>query len=202
MITVVNYGLGNIGSILNMFRYLDIPCEIASDLETIKNSSKLLLPGVGAFGHGMEELNKRNFTEVIKDKVHIEGTPILGICLGMQLLCNSSDENAGIKGLGLIDGEVKRFKPSKNYPVPHMGWNTVNIVNSNALTKNLNEGCRFYFVHSFFVSPSKLSDVSMITTYQHDFASMVANNNIFGAQFHPEKSHKHGMAFLKAFESL
>ena len=205
MITIIDYEMGNVGSIQNMFKYLGIKSVIESDPDKIKNASKILLPGVGAFDTAMKKIKERNLDEVLNEKVLKEQVPILGICLGMQLLTNSSEEGE-LEGLGLISAKTIGFKQSikKQLKVPHMGWNTIKIVQKNPLTlgfEKLDE-TRFYFVHSYFVKVNDEKNALFKTEYGLKFDSAIVKDNIFGAQFHPEKSHKFGMKLFENFARI
>jgi len=205
MITIIDYEMGNVGSIQNMFKYLGIKSVIESNPDKIKNASKILLPGVGAFDTAMKKIKERNLDEVLNEKVLKEQVPILGICLGMQLLTNSSEEGE-LEGLGLISAKTIGFKQSikKQLKVPHMGWNTIKIVQKNPLTlgfEKLDE-TRFYFVHSYFVKVNDEKNALFKTAYGLEFDSAIVKDNIFGAQFHPEKSHKFGMKLFENFARI
>ncbi len=204
MITIVDYGMGNLGSIHNMFKKIGAETEITSDLDKISKAKKILLPGVGAFDAAMKIIAGSELIHVLNDKALKEKIPVLGICLGMQLLTNHSDEGE-LKGLGWIDAETLKFKP-ENYTekirVPHMGWNLVKIEKETLLTKNFFPENRFYFVHSYYVKCKHEKNKLMTTHHGLDFDSAIINDNIFGAQFHPEKSHKFGMQLFKNFSSL
>lgn len=154
MITIIDYGLGNLGSIHNMFKYLGVESQISSSLEDIKHSPKLLLPGVGAFDLAMKKIEEMGLGELLNERVLGEKTPILGICLGMQLLTRSSDEGQ-LKGLGWIDASTKRFPSNSGIKIPHMGWNEVQLATPSSLTDNLPENPRYYFVHSYYVEVDK-----------------------------------------------
>lgn len=199
MIVIVDYGLGNLKSIKNMFKKIGYESIITSDHEEIKNAKVLILPGVGAFDAGMDNIDNLGFRELLHQKAIIEKTPILGICLGMQLLTKRSDE--GMKdGLGFIDAETIAFKFDDNsLRIPHMGWNVTKIAKPSILFENTKEENRFYFVHSYYVDCKNKEDVLTATHYGIDFVSSFAKNNIFGVQFHPEKSHKYGMKLLNNF---
>jgi len=203
MITIIDYGMGNLGSILNMFKKIGYEAEITSDLEKIKNSEKIVLPGVGSFDNGMANLNKLNLINILNTLVLEKHIPILGICLGMQLITNSSQEGK-LKGLGWVDANTLKFKFSKNnIKIPHMGWNNINIKKINPLLKNLNDSeTRFYFVHSYYVKCNQKNDILTTTEYGFDFASSIQKDNIYGVQFHPEKSHKFGMKLFENFAKI
>lgn len=201
MLIIVDYGLGNLGSIKNMLKKIGVESEITSDSEKISTASKLILPGVGAFDNGMTNLKEAGLIDVLNKKVLDEKTPILGICLGMQLMTNSSEEGSE-KGLGWINAETKKFDFSgteKKYPVPHMGWEYVKPKKASRLFENMYEEPRFYFVHSYFVSVNNPEDALLETNYGFDYVSGFEKGNIVGVQFHPEKSHKFGMVLLKNF---
>lgn len=202
MITIIDYGLGNLGSIHNMFKYLGVESQISSNLEVIKRSPKLLLPGVGAFDLAMKKIGETGLGTLLNERVLNEKTPILGICLGMQLLTRSSEEGQ-LKGLGWIDASTKRFPSNQGIKIPHMGWNEVQIATASSLTNNLPENPRYYFVHSYYVEVDKPEE-SILKCLYGDlvFDAAVQKGNVYGAQFHPEKSHKFGMALLKNFADL
>lgn len=203
MITIIDYGMGNLGSILNMFKKIGYEAEITNDLEKIKKSKKIVLPGVGSFDNGMTNLNKLSLINILDTLVLEKNIPVLGICLGMQLITNSSEEGKQ-KGLGWIDAEVLKFKFSKNsIKIPHMGWNNTDIKKTNPLFQNLDDSeVRFYFVHSYYVKCNQKKDILTTTEYGLDFVSSFQKNNIYGVQFHPEKSHKYGMKLLENFAKL
>jgi imidazole glycerol-phosphate synthase subunit HisH len=204
MITIVDYGMGNLGSVLNMFRRIGVAAEATSNLSVIEKAEKILLPGVGAFGAAMKRIEEGNFKAVLSKKALQDKVPVLGICLGMQLLTNGSEE-AMEPGLGWINAEAIKFKfdLATGLKVPHMGWNTVTKKNSSPLTDSLPEDSKFYFVHSYFIKVKTASDCLMQAHYGIDFDAVITNgSNIFGAQFHPEKSHKFGMKLLSNFAAI
>ena len=197
--------MGNLGSIKNMFKYIGVESKIESDLDKIKNASKILLPGVGSFDTAMKKINESGLKEVLNEKALKEQVPVLGICLGMQLLTNSSEEGI-LDGLGWVDAKTMSFKSviDKKYRIPHMGWNIVSESNESKLTdgfKDFDE-TRFYFVHSYFVKVENEKNSILKTDYGLKFDSAIQKDNIFGAQFHPEKSHKFGMNIFKKFAKI
>ncbi|MFN7312671.1 MAG: imidazole glycerol phosphate synthase subunit HisH [Bacteroidota bacterium] len=202
MITIIDYGMGNLGSIQNIIKKIGHQSQISSDLDTIAKANRIILPGVGNFDSAMNNLKNLNLIEVLKAKAN-GGTPLLGICLGMQLLANSSEEGVE-EGLGLIPGRVKKFNLQSPYKIPHMGWNNVNYTKNCILYKDFDryEETRFYFVHSYYFECTNPDNIAGTTLYSEPFTSSIYSNTIFGAQFHPEKSHKYGMLLLKNFIEL
>ena len=202
MITIIDYGMGNLGSVINMFKRIGVVSKITSDLKEIKRAKKILLPGVGSFDKAMRKINDSGIKEILDYKVLKEEIPILGICLGMQLLTKSSEEGVE-KGLGYIDAFTKRFSfQDKKYKVPHMGWNLVEKSTPSELTSDFDEESKFYFVHSFYVKVNSEENSIFKTMYGFKFDSAIQYKNIYGAQFHPEKSHKFGMKLLKNFSKI
>ncbi len=202
MITIIDYGMGNLGSILNMCKRIGVKAQITSDLETIHQADKILLPGVGAFDAAISRIDQLGLREMLVLKANIEKIPFLGICLGMQLLTHSSEEGT-LNGLCLIDAHTLKFSfDNLHMKVPHMGWNFVHPVNTSLLTKGFTKEFRFYFVHSYYVKCNDLKNVVMQTEYGHRFDSIIQKDNIYGAQFHPEKSHKYGMKLLENFAKI
>jgi glutamine amidotransferase len=205
MITIVDYGMGNLGSIKNMFKYIGVEATIESDVDKIKSASKILLPGVGSFDTAMKKINGSDLKELLNEKALKEQVPILGICLGMQLLTNSSEEG-NLVGLGWIDAKTMSFKDriDKKYRIPHMGWNIVNKSNNSLLNRGFEEfeETRFYFVHSYFVKVEDEKNSILKTNYGLEFDSAIQKDNIYGAQFHPEKSHKFGMKLFENFARI
>ncbi len=203
MITIINYGMGNLGSVQNMFKRIGVESEISGDPGVIAKADKLLLPGVGAFDAAMEKIDESGLKSILDKKVLEEKVPTLGICLGMQLLTNSSEEGV-LPGLGWLPAKSYKFSfPSDSgLKIPHMGWNRVFVKNDSPLIADLPEEPRFYFVHSYYVACDNEHDVLTTTHYGRDFHSIVQRGNVFGAQFHPEKSHKYGMKLLENFARL
>jgi len=202
MLTIIDYGMGNLGSIQNMLKKIGVNSMISSEKEDIEKATKIILPGVGSFDSAMHNLKELSLIEVIQKKALEEKTPIMGICLGMQLLTKGSEEGK-LNGLGLIDAHSLKFDFSSfedSLPIPHMGWNKVFLQkDSKLLQENSDRANRFYFVHSYAVKCNNKEDVLTITKYGYDFASSFEKDNIIGCQFHPEKSHKFGMQLLKNF---
>lgn len=200
MIVIVDYKMGNLGSISNIIKKIGYSSVISCDIETIKKATKIILPGVGSFNKAMQNLNELNLIEILNQKALVEKIPFLGICLGMQLLTKHSEEG-NVNGLGWIDAQVKKFELS-DFPelkIPHMGWNEVEIPEKHPLCNDLCEKSRFYFVHSYYAKCSKPENILMKTQFGRPFDSAIHNNNIMGVQFHPEKSHKFGMKLFKNF---
>jgi glutamine amidotransferase len=196
--------MGNLLSVQNMLKRIGAVCEITGDLEQISKAKKILLPGVGAFDAAVERIDSVGLREVLNKKALEEKVPVLGICLGLQLLTNSSEEGK-LPGLGWIPAKTVKFnfqQPS-NLKIPHMGWNEIHIMNQHALLCDLPAEPRFYFVHSFHAKAEDDKYVLARTHYGYDFDSVITNgDNIFGAQFHPEKSHKFGMKVLDNFAKM
>ena len=202
MITIVDYGMGNLGSMRNMFKRIGVKARIESDPEVIGQAKKLVLPGVGAFDAAMNRINSTtNLRDVLDRKALTEKVPLLGVCLGMQLLTNGSEEGA-LPGLGWIPGETTRFPRLDGLKVPHMGWNIAQPSVSSPLTEGVAAESRYYFVHSYFVKVENPENSLMRTHYGLDFDSAIGRENIFGVQFHPEKSHRFGMRILKNFAEI
>ena len=202
MTIIIDYGLGNLSSIKNMLSYLGVEAIISSNKTKIEEASKLILPGVGSFDTGMKNLNDLDLIPLIKEKILKGNTPILGICLGAQLLLENSDEGIE-KGLGLVNGKVSSFsgalkKEKITLPIPNMGWRDVEFQNEIQLIFKKNPS-KFYFVHSYFFELSDQNDVWNMSNYGFDFCSGFKRDNILGVQFHPEKSHQYGMQLLKYF---
>jgi len=200
VITLVDYGIGNLAAVQNMFRKIGVLCEVTSDLDKILKAEKLLLPGVGAFDAAMQRLTNTDLRRVLDEKVLIDKIPVIGICLGMQLLTRGSEEGS-LPGLNWIEANTVRF-PRSELKVPHMGWNNVVVSNSSRLTATFNHQHRFYFVHSYYVQVENENHSILKTTYGITFDSGIASDNIFGVQFHPEKSHGYGMHLLSNFAKI
>jgi imidazole glycerol-phosphate synthase subunit HisH len=199
-VIIIDYGMGNLGSIANMIRYIGYTSLISSEPSVIEKAEKIILPGVGHFDKAMQNIASLNLLEIIRIKAMVEKTAILGICLGMQIMCNKSEEGSE-QGLQLVDAEVKKFnfQPVTSLKIPHMGWNGTMLKKEHALFLEMPENPRFYFVHSYHVTAGNERDVLTTSHYGYDFVSSFARENIMGVQFHPEKSHKFGMFLLKNF---
>ena len=199
MVGIINYGLGNLGSIQNMLKVIGEKSIISADIKALNTCDRYILPGVGAFDAGMTRLQESGLVDFIKNKVLEEKAPILGICLGMQLLGRKSEEGS-LPGLGLIPFDNIRFRlEDSNLRVPHMGWDIVDFKQSNPLLKNLQGTQRYYFVHSYHALCDSKDNILMTCDYGYEFAAAVVKDNIMGVQFHPEKSHDFGMALLNNF---
>ncbi|MGJ0302811.1 imidazole glycerol phosphate synthase subunit HisH [Aliarcobacter cryaerophilus] len=197
--------MGNLRSVQKAFEKVGCDAIISNDIGTIQNADKLVLPGVGAFKDGMKYLKELNLIEILNKKVVEEKTPLLGICLGMQLLAKKSYENGETLGLGWIDAEVVKFdftESDKKLKIPHVGWNNVNYKNENLLFKNIPSGSDFYFVHSYHFKTLNKSTISSVTDYGFDFVSSINKDNIFAFQFHPEKSQTVGLKLIENFVNL
>lgn len=204
MIGIIDYGLGNVKAFVTVYKNLNIPCMVAKDARDFENASKLILPGVGAFDYAMQRLEESGLRQPLDELVLECRMPILGICVGMQILARSSEEGK-LPGLGWIDADVKKFNSAsagKVMQVPHMGWNDIKPVKANSLLRNLETDARFYFLHSFYVDPNESEDVIAVTDYYGEFACAVNSRNVFGVQFHPEKSHQNGIQLLKNFANM
>ena len=201
MIVVIDYGVGNTSSVLNMLKKIGATAKLSADPAEIRKAERLILPGVGAFDKGITALRERRLEPILREQVLDVRKPILGICLGMQLLARSSEEGE-LPGLGWIEAETRRFcfrEPATTYRVPHMGWNWVKPHGADSLFDGFQNPPRFYFVHSYHVVCDDANDVLATTEYGNDFVCAVRRANIFGTQFHPEKSHRFGMHLLKNF---
>ena len=199
IITIVDYGIGNRGSIVNMLKRIGAPCRVSGDPQEVASAEALIVPGVGAFDAGMANLNERGLTEAIRSAAIERRTPVLGICLGMQLLAEGSEEGV-LPGLSLVRGHAKRFQqPAQDTPIkiPHMSWAQLEIVRPNRLFDDGEQ--RFYFVHSYHVACDDARDVIGLADHGGRFVAAFERGNVLGVQFHPEKSHRYGMRLLKNF---
>lgn len=204
MIGIVNYELGNVHAFANIYKRLNIPAEIVSSPEELLRAEKFILPGVGAFDWAMTRLNESGLKNTLEDLVVGHGKPVLGICVGMQMMANRSDEGV-LQGLGWIDADVKMFdyqKFTQKTHLPHMGWNDVLPQANDTLFRTLESKARFYFLHSYYFAPNNQDNVLAVTEYGGLFTSSVRCGNVYGVQFHPEKSHEWGVQLLKNFAEI
>ena len=207
MITIINYGTGNFSALGNILKNLKIDFQISNAYDSIKNSEKYILPGVGSFDNAMNSLQDSNVINLLHEEVINNKKHILGICIGMQILSNSSDEGK-LAGLGWIPGQVKKFDNKKlekqKLPLPHMGWNSIseNSNKNHPLFRNIDFKAGFYYLHNYFFCPSYEDNIIAKSYYGIDFTCAISNQNIYGVQFHPEKSHDNGIQFLKNFALL
>jgi len=199
-IIIVDYGMGNLRSVQKKFERINVNAEISEDLVKIKNAIKLVLPGVGHFANGVKKLKEKGIWDVLNNRVLIDKVPILGICLGMQLMAKRSEEG-DVEGFGWFDAKVVRFRVTDKikYKVPQMGWNNVSIIKENPFFKGIDPESQFYFVHSYHWVCNNVTDELTSTEYDYKFTSAVCRDNILGVQFHPEKSHEQGELLLKNF---
>lgn len=204
MITIIDYGSGNIRAIGNIYDRLKIKYKIAKIPEDVIGAEKLFLPGVGAFDETISMLDKTGFREVLDTEVLINKVPIIGICVGMQILAESSEEGS-LNGLGYIKGKVKKLDASllhQKPKLPHMGWNSVKICRTNKLLENIDAHFGFYFLHTYYFECENSDDTLTTTHYGKAFASSINHDNVYGIQFHPEKSHQNGITLLHNFAKL
>lgn len=203
MIKIVDYGLGNILAFHNMYKRLNIDAAIARTADELRDASKVILPGVGAFDHAMELLDRSGMRQTLDELILGRRMPVLGICVGMQMLARSSEEGQA-PGLGWIEGRVKGFRSLRqpDLVLPHMGWNDVSPVSNTRLFDELRSDARFYFLHSFYFECDRQENVAAVSRYGIDFSCAVEAGNIHGVQFHPEKSHHFGTQLLKNFAEL
>lgn len=202
MIVIIDYGIGNLKSVYNALSTLNLPCKISSDISDIKNAEKLILPGVGAFNEAMDNLCNYRLIDVIKDKVN-NGCPLLGICLGMQMLFEEGYEGEIRNGLGFIKGKIKRIEPKKYVKLPHIGWNRLETNNYNNILYGVSEENFVYYVHSFMARD--MEDVNLVAYSEYGgvkIPGLVNKDNIYGAQFHPEKSGEIGLKILRNFGEM
>jgi len=204
MITIIDYGMGNVHAFCNTFKRLNIPFVVAKSASELEGATKIILPGVGSFDHALNLLDASGMREELEKLVFDDQVAVLGVCVGMQILSNGSDE--GVRsGLGWIPGKVKTFKTEKgseNLPLPHMGWNDVSPLSENGLLNGLEKDAKFYFLHSYFFECDVRANVVATSSYGIDFSCVVNSGNVFGVQFHPEKSHHYGAMLLKNFAEL
>jgi glutamine amidotransferase len=204
MITIIDYGLGNLLAFTNIYSRLNIPVAVAKCSSDLVNATRLILPGVGSFDHAMRQFDRSGMRQQIEQLVLEKRMPVLGICVGMQMLAKESEEGV-LPGLGWIEGTVRRFDlatmPRGTY-LPHMGWNDVKPVTDGGLFSGMEHNARFYFLHSYYFQCHQQADVLAITGYGNQFACAVRRDNVYGAQFHPEKSHHFGSQLLKNFGEI
>jgi len=200
VITIVDYGVGNIGALLNMFDYLGLEAQVCADAAKIVTAQSLVLPGVGSFDKAMTTLRERQLILALNEAVLHRNIPVLGVCLGMQLFARSSEEGEQ-EGLGWIDADVKRISIPQGscLKVPHIGWSEVSVIQENQLFRSMEGVVRYYFNHSYHMVCNNSNDVAAVFNYEQPLVCSIKHNNIYGVQFHPEKSHRFGMHLLKEF---
>ncbi|MGE5629207.1 MAG: imidazole glycerol phosphate synthase subunit HisH [Solirubrobacterales bacterium] len=203
MIAIIDYGLGNVRAFANVYKKLNIPAVIAAHAEDLKGATKIILPGVGSFDHAMQRFGNSGMRPVLEKMIFGDNISVMGICVGMQMLADSSEEG-NLPGLGWIRGKVKKIVPSVEYSVniPHMGWNDVKPIKKGGLMNELESDARFYFLHSYYFENRNNEDLLAVTAYAGEFACAVNSGNVYGVQFHPEKSHNWGIQLLKNFAEL
>lgn len=204
MIAIIDYGLGNVLAFVNVYNRMNIPVAVAKSASDLRNASRLILPGVGSFDHAMQQFDHSGMRNMVEQLVIQENKPVLGICVGMQMLAKSSDEG-DLPGLGWIDGKVKKFDLAAMPPethLPHMGWNDVIPVAESGLFKGMDRDSRFYFLHSYYFKCNQQSNVLAVSDYGGNFSCAVRKGNVYGVQFHPEKSHHFGSQLLKNFAEV
>lgn len=204
MIIIIDYGMGNLRSVQKKFQRVGEVVEISSDPSLILNADKLVLPGVGHFTHGIKQLKKLGIWDVLNEAVLKKKTPILGICLGMQLMAKQSCEGGVVEGLGWFDAEVVKFevKDQLKYKIPHMGWNNAFIKRYDEFLDGVDDESMYYFVHSYHMKCNNKKDILTTTVYEDKFVSTIQKDNIYGTQFHPEKSHDTGEKLIRNFVEL
>ena len=201
MIAIIDYNAGNLKSVEKALLYLGQECEITRDFHRIESADKVILPGVGAFGDAMEQLKKYELDKVIRE-VTAAGTPFLGICLGLQLLFDGSDESQGVEGLHILDGQILRIPDQPGLKIPHIGWNSLTLQNDGRLFRGIDTNPYVYFVHSYYLKAANENIVKATTEYSTTIHASVEQGNVFACQFHPEKSGKVGLAILNNFAGL
>ena len=201
MITIIDYGMGNLRSVQKAFEKIGVPAMISSNPNDVMRADKIVLPGVGAFSACMENLTKFGLVEPIREVIRNK-KPFLGICMGLQVLFEEGEEFGAHAGMGILPGKVIRFRLPKKYKIPHMGWNRIRKKTKSALFNDIDENSNFYFVHSYHVVPKDPKIISTVTDYGKDFVSSIVQDNLFACQFHPEKSQTLGLKVLKTFATL
>lgn len=199
MIVIIDYNMGNLRSIAKALEFLGADVIISNNPEDLEKADKIVLPGVGAFRDGIENLRKNKLDVALYTQVMEHKKPLLGICLGMQLLADTSYEFGEWKGLGFIHGEIHKFVINTEYKIPHIGWNNIKIIQEHPLLKGIQDNSDFYFVHSYCFTAQRKSSVVSTCNYDLDFTAIIAQDNIFAVQFHPEKSQKNGLKLLENF---
>lgn len=201
MIAIIDYGAGNLQSVKKALDFIGAESVITDDPEIINACDKILLPGVGSFGDAMASMRAKNLVETVKQNA-LSGKAFLGICLGLQLLFEESEETPGVKGLGIFKGKIRKFPADMGLKIPHIGWNSLEIKQNDTIFKGIPENSYVYFVHSYYLEAEEPDTVATVTNYGIDFHSAVGRNNIFATQFHPEKSGDVGLQILKNFASM
>ena len=201
MIAIIDYGAGNLQSVKKALDFIGAENVITNDPKVILSADKILLPGVGSFGDAMDSMAKSGLVEIVKECA-LSGKSFLGICLGLQLLFEESEESPGVKGLGIFKGKIKRFPNDMGLKIPHIGWNSLEIKQKDGIFKGIPENAYVYFVHSYYLHAEDENDIATITNYGIDFHSAVGKNNVFATQFHPEKSGDVGLQILRNFASM
>ena len=201
MIAIIDYGAGNLQSVKKALDFIGAESVITDNIETINACDKILLPGVGSFGDAMDSMTQKGLVETVKQNA-LSGKPFLGICLGLQLLFEESEESPGVKGLGIFKGKIKKFSSDMGLKIPHIGWNSLEIKQSDTLFKDIPENSYVYFVHSYYLHAEDENEIATVTNYGIDFHSAVGKNNVFATQFHPEKSGDVGLQILRNFASM
>ncbi len=201
MIAIIDYGAGNLQSVKKALDFIGAESVITDNIETINACDKILLPGVGSFGDAMDSMTQKGLVDTVKENAN-SGKPFLGICLGLQLLFEESEESPGVKGLGIFKGKIKKFSPDMGLKIPHIGWNSLKIKQKDTLFKDIPENSYVYFVHSYYLHAEDENEIATVTNYGIDFHSAVGKNNVFATQFHPEKSGDVGLQILRNFASM
>ncbi len=201
MIAIIDYGAGNLQSVKKALDFIGAESVITDNPEIINACDKILLPGVGSFGDAMDSMNKKGLVETVKQNA-LSGKAFLGICLGLQLLFEESEESPNVQGLGIFKGKIRKFPSDMGLKIPHIGWNSLEIKQKDTLFKGIPENSYVYFVHSYYLEAEDLKDVATVTNYGIDFHSAVGKGNIFATQFHPEKSGDVGLQILRNFASM